>query len=74
MEARAMNGSVREGGVFEDYLTQKGSFTGSLQLSLLWWWSQYEGLLSFSFHCIFLKQNGCKRALQGELEEQKNPS
>lgn len=31
MEARGLNGSVREGGVVEDYLTQKGSFTGSLQ-------------------------------------------
>lgn len=50
MEARGLNGSVREGGVVEDYLTQKGSFTGSLQLSQLWWWSQYEGLLSSSFH------------------------
>lgn len=32
MDARALNGSVRAGGVWEDYLTQKGSFTGSLQL------------------------------------------
>lgn len=52
MEASALNGSGREGGSFEHYLTQKGSFTGSLQLSSLWWWSQYEGLLSSSFHYI----------------------